>query len=327
MTTAACEAALAQTDLRAALPCWRWRVIRGESAAGQSAAREALEREQRRYVDNRFGVTALPDPSINRALGRRYGLGSTFKIVIAAAYLDSGGGPDDLIDAPLSVSLAPTVVIHNAGGGYCPGADANRMISLRRALAVSCNTAFVQLARDLGWPAIAHQAQKFGFVIRRCGPADTGEGWLAFELVGSVSSCVPPDSDGVAIGNNALGGLDVAGTALGMATVMAAVANNGVAIEPTLVRSLIIPGTGHEVVAPARTSSAMSPEGAALLADALSETAVDGTAAGLQARVGLPLRVKTGTHERVPAGQPVAPGSFVRVDSWMIGFVRTNLGP
>ncbi|MFC7478963.1 penicillin-binding transpeptidase domain-containing protein [Luedemannella flava] len=177
---------------------------------------------------------------MNRAVGKWYGLGSTFKVVIAAAYLSGGGHPDDELDAPLTVPLAPEVVIHNAGGGACPGGESGT-ITLTRALAVSCNTAFVTLAARLGWPAIAEQARRFGMTVGAC--RDEKPAFLAHRGAGTVESCVPADVDGVAIGNNTLGGQDVQGTPMAMATVLAAIANGGTTVAPTLLRSVRHPGS------------------------------------------------------------------------------------
>src|SRR5262249_43394580 len=65
----------------------------------------------------------------------------------------------------------------------------------------------------------------------------------------------------------------------------------------------------------------------AQLMEALSRTAVDGTAAGLQAAVGTRLWVKTGTHEVVPAGTPLPPHQFVRQNAWVTGFLDGRDGP
>ena len=294
--------------------CWRWSVIiPGASDNADSLA--AL----RDYVGGDLDAD-LPLPHVNRAVGKWYGFGSTFKVIIAAAYLSQGGRPDDKLDAPLTIPLAPEVVIHNAGGGACPGGETGS-ITLARALAVSCNTAFVMLAARLGWPAIAEQARKFGMTVGTCQPKKPA--FLAHRGAGTVESCVPDDVDGVAIGNNALGGQDVQGTPMAMATVLAAIANGGTAVAPTLLRSVRHPGSGEVEHPVGRSMSAVDPEVADTLTRALSETSVDGTAEGLDAAVKAKLWVKTGTHEVVPAGTRAPPGQYVIVHSWLVGFVNT----
>jgi cell division protein FtsW (lipid II flippase) len=298
--------------------CWKWSVQAIPSPAATT------DPDLRRWVENDPRVD-VPSPAVNRALGQWYGLGSTFKVVIAAAYLRSGGTAQDLIDAPDVVRLAPGVVIHNAGGGRCRGTDDEGEITLTQALAVSCNTAFVALARRLGWPRIAEQARLFGFHV---GPCQDARPWLTNQLTGAVASCVPGDADSVAIGNDALGGQDVQGTPLQMATVMAAVANQGRAVQPTLVSAVRVPGTGKLVPTPPGTvQTALPPDADAQLTEALSRTAVDGTAAGLQDAVGTRLWVKTGTHEVVPAGTALPPHQFIRQEAWVTGFLTSRDGP
>ena len=307
------------SDADAQAKCWRWSV---EQTPPAGVGDDAV---LRRYVANDSGVD-LPSPMVNRALGKWYGLGSTFKVVIAATYLEnSRGSATDLLPAPSTLVLAPGVVIHNAGGGRCPGTSGDGMITLTQALAVSCNTAFVGLAERVGWPAIAAQAAKLGF---RVGTCDGAPAWLANAIVGAVASCVPADADEVSIGNDALGGQDVQGTPLQLAGVMAAVANAGKAMRPVLVSAVRTPGSAG----PTRTSgsdpeTAFSARTAEQLKKALSRTAVDGTAAGLQATLHTDIWVKTGTMEVVPAGEPLPPGQFVRQDAWITGFLDIPTGP
>jgi len=118
--------------------------------------------------------------------------------LLAATYLQlPGTTADDLISAPATIDLGRRP-IHNAGGGPCPGTTPDGRITLTQAIAVSCNTAFVALARDLGWPKIRDTAEKFGFTV---GPTDvTAPAWLAQARLG-VDSRVPENSDEAGLGN------------------------------------------------------------------------------------------------------------------------------
>ena len=305
------------TDVERQRGCWLWSYVVPPPAAPDGDA------ELRRYVAGDKAVD-LPDPQINRAVGKRYGLGSTFKVIIAAAYLERN--PDADVDAPVlpappRLALSDTVRIRNAGGGPCAGAEAD-LISLTWALAGSCNTAFVALAQRLGWPAIAAQAARFGLRVGSCESDDP------VRVPGTAPTCVPATSDDVAIGNRALGGLDVSGTPLGLATVFAEVANGGQQVRPSLVAEVVDPSSGHRSAPPAdATGPALSPAAAAKLRDALRLTATAGTAAGLETAAGTKLWVKTGTHEVVPGDQPLAAGQFVRQNSWVAGWLETPRGP
>ncbi|MDG6109364.1 FtsW/RodA/SpoVE family cell cycle protein [Dactylosporangium aurantiacum] len=295
--------------------CWRWSYLQRPVA---DTARRA--EELRRYVGGDQKADP-PRPEINRALGGTYGLGSTFKVVIAAAFLAQGGHTaQSLLEAPDSVTLSSGQRIRNAGGGPCRNVQDGK-VTLADALAYSCNTAFVRLAMRLSWPAVAAQAEKFGLRVGGC--RDAGP-WLAGRPLGkgAVATCVPARSVEAAIGNNALGGQDVQGNPLGLATVLAAVANDGVAVQPSLVVSSTDPATGVVTRTPrAEQRTALTPQQAAELRTALAGTAEHGTARGLDDTLSKGLYAKTGTHDVTP------PGRFVRQHLWLTGFVDTPHGP
>ncbi|AGZ41551.1 penicillin-binding transpeptidase domain-containing protein [Actinoplanes friuliensis] len=309
------------TEVERQRGCWLW------SYAVPPPAAPEREAELRRYVDGDTAVR-LPDPHINRAVGKQYGLGSTFKVITAAAYLEEN--PDADVDAPVlpapqQLALSGTVRIRNAGGGPCTGAEAD-MISLTWALAGSCNTAFVGLAQRLGWPAIAAQAARFGLRVGSCPATDPvrPDGGVP----GAAPTCVPATSDDIAIGNRALGGQDVSGTPLGMASVFAGVANGGTLVRPRLVGEVVDPSSGLRSGTPSGAGErALSTAADTKLRHALRLTATTGTAAGLATAAGTKLWVKTGTHELVPQDQPLPAGEFVRQNSWVAGWLETPRGP
>ncbi|MDP8970886.1 MAG: penicillin-binding transpeptidase domain-containing protein, partial [Actinomycetota bacterium] len=85
-------------------------------------------------------------PRLNRALRQLYPPGSTFKIVTAAAALESGIGPQRTFPDPRALDLPlTTATIPNFGGGTCNGGNP---ITLTKAMAVSCNTTFAQLGLE-----------------------------------------------------------------------------------------------------------------------------------------------------------------------------------
>ncbi|MGW3966553.1 penicillin-binding transpeptidase domain-containing protein [Amycolatopsis sp. NPDC005003] len=297
----------------AAVNCWAWR-LRKVPVAAPDPRQEA---DQRRYVANDPTVT-LPSVNEDRAAGHRYGFGSTFKVVVAAAYLrQPGTTADDLLPAPETVPDGGRV-IRNHNRGECPG-TVQGQISLTAALAVSCNTAFVRLAERLGWPAIRRTALDFGFNDA----GQEGRAWLADIDVGlssSVSGSVDaPDSAG--LGNNVLGGGETRGTPLQMATVLAGIANHGLVRQP---RVVLAPGTTGE---PARDKQVLTgPQADQLRAALAGTTAAGGTASALHAPDGRQLWVKTGTDDPYETTAP-PPGSFVRQTAWLVGFVETASGP
>lgn len=247
------------------------------------------------------------EPLLNRALGATYPPGSSFKVVVAAAALEGGDHtPEtelpDLDELPLPGS---TAVIRNADGGFCGN---GRSLTLERALAVSCNTAFAQLGMDLGAAALFNAAEAAGF-----------NGTIPFDL-GVVPSPFPPGDlsrDLPALAQTALGQRDVRATPLQMALLAAAVANDGVAMRPHLVAA-ILDADGGEV---GRTRGAswrrvMGRDTAAALTRMMEQVVVAGT--GWRAAVpGERVAGKTGTAE-IPGGPP---------DVWFIGFAPVGAAP
>ncbi|MGW4211214.1 penicillin-binding transpeptidase domain-containing protein [Lentzea sp. NPDC004789] len=277
------------------------------------------------YVDGRTDVRP-PSPGVNRAFGKRYGLGSTFKVVVAAAYLRRPNtAATDLIRAPLSVPVGGGKQILNYNRGYCAGTTLpQETITLTQALAVSCNTAFVELAKTVGWKAVEDTAKAFGFAQRQ---PEEGTAWLAGVTAGR-DSVVPHDLAATDLGNEALGGGQVEGTPLQMATVLAAVANAGKAIQPSLVTSVTDANGGERHPVAGEVRQVLTPAQAAQLQQALSATTTDrtGTAFTLAAPDGRALWVKTGTHELVEEGAPQSQ-EFVRQIAWVVGAFVTQQGP
>ncbi len=119
-------------------------------------------------------LNADPDkPMLNRAISQTYPPGSTFKVVVTAAALESGVTPDTQLTAAPNITLPDTATtLENYDGATCGGAPT---VSLREAFARSCNTAFVELGIDTGADALVDQAEALG-IGRTLGSAAAGRG-------------------------------------------------------------------------------------------------------------------------------------------------------
>ena len=223
------------------------------------------------------------DPMINRALSEVYPPGSTFKLVDAAAALESGMTPDTQLPAPLTFPLpGSTSSIPNFGGEACgPGAT----VTLADALRISCNTAFAQLGLALGADKLRAQATAFGFDTPLDIPLKVAE------------SRFPPAPDGAQTALSAIGQSDVAVTPLQMAMVSAAIANGGVEMKPYLVKTVRNPDL--EVVTQASPQSLGTPIStttASALRDMMLGVVSSGT--GTAAKIaGVQVAGKTGTAQ------------------------------
>jgi peptidoglycan glycosyltransferase len=243
----------------------------------------------------------VADALVDLAADRILPPGSTFKVVVAAAALDAGLHLESVIPAGSSYTPPTGEPIGNFGGGGCGGDP----ITLTDALAVSCNTAFARLAVDLGGEPVAAAAQRAGF-----------NSPLPWETGAAVSS-IPPgeelDDDLPALAQTGLGERDVRATPLLMATIAAAIANEGIAMAPFVVDAVVAPdGEVLEAAAPERLGRMFSAGAAADLVQMMVEVVARGT--GQPAAVaGVEVAGKTGTAEG--GGGPHA---------WFIGFAPAD---
>ncbi|MDR1237643.1 MAG: penicillin-binding protein 2 [Propionibacteriaceae bacterium] len=223
-------------------------------------------------------------PMANRATREIYAPGSTFKLITAAAALENGYTSDSSIDASSYQLPGSTKRIN----GSCGGAK----ITLGQALRVSCNPGFARLGAKLGADVMQKQAEAFGF----------GQRYLP--EIGSVASRFPEDIDSAQTAMSAIGEYEVAATPLQMAMVAAAIANDGVVMQPYVVDRVLSADLALiQRTAPAQASIAVSGATAAQLRQMMVSVVESGT--GRRAQIpGVEVGGKTGTavtdRERLP---------------------------
>lgn len=224
------------------------------------------------------------NPLRSNATREVYPPGSTFKLVTAAAALESGAyTPQTPLPAPVTLDLPQTTAtIGNFGGGGC-GADP---ITLADALRVSCNTTFAQLGMDLGDDALRTQAERFGF----------NDPSLTIPMAVDAS-VFPEDLDAPTTAGSAIGQRDVRATPLQMAMVSAAIANGGQLMKPYVVQT-VRSADLHTVdeTEPELLSTAVSPGTAAALRDMMVGVVADGSGTAAQIP-GVQVAGKTGTAQ------------------------------
>jgi penicillin-binding protein A len=232
-------------------------------------------------------------PLVNRAIaGDTYPPGSTFKLVDAAAALESGLTPDSPLPAPDVLPLpGSSAQIGNFGGASCGGGGT---VSLAEALRISCNTAFAQLGMDLGADTLREQAEAFGF-------------GAALEIPLRVTpSRFPEDPDQPQTALSAIGQHDVRATPLQMAMVSAAIANGGEQMAPYLVETVRSPDLDVvEQASPDVLGTPVSEATASALRDMMVQVVETGT--GTAARIpGVLVAGKTGTAQTTDEEAPHA---------------------
>jgi peptidoglycan glycosyltransferase len=230
-------------------------------------------------------------PLYNRATYGLYAPGSTFKVVTLAAALESGRFGQD------STFVDP---------GYCEvyGRRVNNYdttspfgrVDLRTALVNSINSVFCNIGKELGSRAIVDQSKRFGFYDTP--PLETPDNERVASGLYDGGELFDPklDSD-VDAGRFAFGQERLLVTPLQMAMVAAAIANNGVVMEPYVVDRILSP-KGSIVVRtkPDEYRRAVKAQTAATIASMMRDTVARGT--GTRAQVpGLVVGGKTGTAE------------------------------
>ena len=221
------------------------------------------------------------EPMLNRALRQTYPPGSTFKVVTAAAGLESGGYDlDQPTDTPDPYRLPDSSTdLGNEGNIPCKNA------TVRNALRYSCNTVFAKMSNKLGNDKMRETAEKFGFNDSKL---DTP--------VRAAESVYPKDNRP----QNAMAGIGQASnraTPLQMAMVASAVANNGSLMKPYMVDQLRAPNLNVvEQHKPSEMSKPVSAENAQKLQQAMETVVQKGT--GTTAQIpGVTVGGKTGTAQ------------------------------
>ncbi len=247
-------------------------------------------------------------PLVNRATQEAYVPGSTFKVVTAAAALDSGKfTPDSLIDGSNGQVFSGQPL--NNAGGEDPGTT-----TLRYHLTHSTNTAFANIANDLGKPTMQRYMKRFGF--GELPPLDYPKAQMRpsgeFLARGRNSRFIPATSRFVDVGRLGIGQDKLQVTPLQMAMVAATVANGGRLMRPHLVDRVVdADGRVQERVQGELFRRVMSSSAASDLRSMMGDVVNEGTgtASALQ---GIQVGGKTGTAEL-----NIAKGLN---DLWFIGF-------
>ena len=233
-------------------------------------------------------------PLTNRAIGGNlYPPGSVFKVVTAAAALESGAYQEGSVLPGLAALDLPQTDrdLPNSGGGAC---GPNGETTLTDAMRTSCNTAFGHLGMELGGPALREQAERFGFGTD-----------LRIPLRVSPST-IPEDLNPPQEAQTGIGQYETRVTPLQVAMVSAAVANGGELMQPNLVRE--VTAADLDVLrssSPTSMGEPMSAETAAALNRMMQEVVADGTGRAAQID-GVAVAGKTGTAQHAEGRPPHA---------------------
>jgi cell division protein FtsI/penicillin-binding protein 2 len=197
---------------------------------------------------------------INKSIWQ-FDLGSIFKTVVAAAALETGAASiedtykcDGFIQVGNSTMKCATHKTHEG-----------REIDIKEALALSCNSSFIQIGMKTGPQKILEMAEKFGFGQKLCF-------MLTEEKAGYI-----PEADEEGIGNISIGQGKIQVTPLQVTSMMATIANNGIKNDPQIVSELITEkGISVKKLERSRPQIVINPNTARYLKDMLHEVTQKG---------------------------------------------------
>jgi peptidoglycan glycosyltransferase len=236
---------------------------------------------------------------VNGVTQRGYPPGSTFKVVTAAAALESGRyRPTSTFPDPVALDLPQTNQdLNNFTNTVC--ANGGR-IDLFTALEISCDTTFAMLGLELH-DEIRDVSEDMGF-----------NGDIPFDI-GAEASTFPdvPDDSQPLRAFAGIGQGDVVATPLQMALVAATMATGGEVPRPRLVSKIIDASGGLvETFSPESLGQAVSDETASEITEMMVAVVEEGT--GTNAQIpGVSVAGKTGTAQSAAGAAPHA---------WFIAF-------
>jgi peptidoglycan glycosyltransferase len=233
----------------------------------------------------------------NNATVGLYPPGSTFKLVTAAAALDSGAYTpnSDFYDPGYCTEYGQRV--SNAGNPDQNGPEAFGNVSLAEGLEHSINSVFCNVGKHIGGLKILDYAKRFGFYS--VPPIETPpQESLASGLYKRGRLWRPTSNTQIDSGRLAFGQFNMLATPLQMALVGATIANKGAVPKPYLVRKVVAAdGSTVMTTKPQTLGQAIKPETAAELNQMMQLVVQGGTAATVGFPPGLKVAGKTGTAE------------------------------
>lgn len=250
-------------------------------------------------------ITDPNTPLHNRAIASAYAPGSTFKVLMTVAGLESGA-----ITPSTTVFCSGSVEIYGRRF-LCWKRGGHGTVDVHRALVQSCNVFYYLLGKKMGIDTISRYAKMFRLGeltgIDLPGEARGIPPSAEWKLKTRKEPWYPGDTISVSIGQGLL-----AVTPIQMATMISAVANNGTLVRPHLLRDL----------PPEKTKLPISQATLDVIHSALADVVEEGTAT--RAQLG-PIHVagKTGTAQVFKKSAGIDAAELPKAErdhAWFIGY-------
>lgn len=251
-------------------------------------------------------------PLLNRATQGLYPPGSTFKVVTAAAALDTGLHTPESVFFDRGYCIEYGQRVYNYSDQNGP-AQFGR-VSLAESLQNSINAVFCDVGQELGTNTLLEYARRFGF-YERPQLETPEEERVASGLYQGAELYEPELESDVDVGRLAFGQERLLATPLQMAQVAATIANDGVRMHPFVVDRILKPdGSVLSRTEPSSAERATTARTAAELTVMMERVVESGT--GQRAQIpGVRVAGKTGTAET---------GSGDLNDAWFMGFAPVD---
>ena len=240
---------------------------------------------------------------INRATQGLYPPGSTFKIVTLASALENLPDLDDF-------SLDCTG--YYAVGNYSvTEKEAHGPQTLSQAFSNSCNTTFAALSQDLGYEMLGGTAQRMGFNFN----------FLFDDLIVYNSSYPIDHLSAEDLAWSAIGQGRVLATPMHMALIVSAIANDGMMLEPRLLKTITTPqGTSRPLPRADEPVRMVSTAVANRLEQEMIRVVRSGTGRRAALGDGYVVAGKTGSAE-------ASDDKSIASHAWFVGYITNENAP
>ena len=233
---------------------------------------------------------------LNRATAGLFTPGSTFKMVTAAAALDSGAYTPDSIFHDPGYCIDYGKKVFNSSNPDQTGPERFGRVTLAQGFQHSINSVFCNVGEKIGATTILDYAKRFGFYS--VPPLETPvDERAASGLYVNGKTWLPKDPNAVDVGRLAFGQERMQVTPLQMVLVASTIANGGEVPRPYVVERVVGPdGTIVSQTTPQMLGRAIKPETASELTQMMVSVVQAGTGTAAQIP-GIQVAGKTGTAE------------------------------
>lgn len=236
----------------------------------------------------------------NRAISDTYEPGSVFKVITASIALEEGLASPDTADV-YNCTGAETIYGTTISCSYRAGHGKQ---SLREALENSCNPAFMQLGEKITGATAYKYYDAFGF-FTKTGIATSGE--TNYPIFWDLDDVGPIEVATMSFGQR------FKITPLQMITAACSIANDGVLMQPRIVKEIKNTDTGAvTTIEPTEVRQVISKETADTMMDMLESVVTDGTGKNASVK-GYSIAGKTGTSEPDPNKNEGYTASFLAI--------------